>query len=185
MLKFAHLCIRHRRIVVLIWLVVAIGTLVVSLSVGSAYTTNYSLPGTESQRTLDLLTREFPAQSGDVDQIVFHTSSGSVDSPGVRNAITPLLEKVAHDPHVVDVISPYSDRGAVQVSKDRRTAFATINYAQPAAKLPPDTGKTVLDQISAVHVAGLEVAAGGQVIENAEGLNIGPATLVGVSRRAA
>ena len=76
--------------------------------------------------------------------------------------------------------APTRRRGAVQVSPDRTTAFATINYDQPANLLANDTGKPVLDQVNAVHVPGLQVAAGGQVIENAEGFSVGPATEVGV-----
>ena len=38
----------------------------------------------------------------------------------------------------------------------------------------------MLDAIKTVHVHGLTVAAGGQVIEQAEGFNVGPATAVGV-----
>src|SRR6202012_908887 len=36
------------------------------------------------------------------------------------------------------------------------------------------------DAIGKLHVPGLQIAAGGQVIENAEGFNVGPATAVGV-----
>ena len=68
----------------------------------------------------------------------------------------------------------------MQVSKDGHTAFATINYSKRANLLPDNTGKPVLNQIDAIHVPGLQIAAGGQVIEQAEGFNIGPATIVGV-----
>ena len=83
-------------------------------------------------------------------------------------------------PHVVSVVSPYTTAGAVEVSHDRQTAFATINYAKRANLLPDATGKPVLDAIDKIDVPGLKVAAGGQVIEQAEGFNIGPATSVGV-----
>jgi RND superfamily putative drug exporter len=68
----------------------------------------------------------------------------------------------------------------VEVSRDRRTAFATINYDKPANLVPADTGKPVLNQAKAIHVPGLTVAAGGQVIARAEGFSIGPATEIGV-----
>ena len=44
-------------------------------------------------------------------------------------------------PHVVSVLSPYTPAGVVQVSRDRRTAFATINYTKRANLLPNNTGK--------------------------------------------
>ncbi len=180
MLKVTRWCINHRGRVFLAWLAVAIITTVIAGAVGRNYATNFSLPGTESQRALDLLKREFPSQSGDVDTIVFHVTDGTIDSPHVRAAITKLLDEVRRDPHVISVLSPYDPRGAVEISPDRRTAFATINYDKPANQLPNATGKPVLDQVNAVDVPGLKVAAGGQVIASAEGFSIGPATEIGV-----
>ena len=179
MLKVTRWCIAHRGRVFLAWIAIAVITTAVASAAGRNYATNFSLPGTESQRALDLLKKEFPAQSGDVDTIVFHTATGTVDDPDVHSAITKLLDQVAHDPHVISVRSPFGPEGAVQVSQDRRTAFATINYNKPANLVPNDVGKPVLDQVGAVHVAGLKVAAGGQVIENAEGFTVGPATAIG------
>ena len=180
MLKLTRWCIRHRRTVFLLWVAIAVITTVVAGAVGRAYQTNFSLPGTETQRAYDLLNNEFKSASGDVDTIAFHVSNGTIDSPAVRSEISSLLTRVERAPGVVDVISPYTPRGALQVAPDRKTAFATVNYSKPASKLPTATGSTVLDEIAKVHVPGLTVAAGGQVIENAEGFSIGPATTVGV-----
>ena len=179
-MRLARWCIAHRGRVVAAWVAVAILTTFIASAVGRQYATNFTLPGTEAQRALDLLKAEFPAQSGDADTIVFHTSKGTVDSPAVRAAVSKLLAEVADDPHVVSVINPYSSRGAFEISRDGATAFATVNYDKPANQVPNAAGKPVLDQIAAVRVPGLKLAAGGQVIENAEGLNIGPATEVGV-----
>jgi putative drug exporter of the RND superfamily len=180
MLRLARWCIVHRRRVVVGWVAVAVMITALAGAVGRHYATNFSLPGTESQRASDLLTREFRTQSGDVDTIVLRVSRGTVDAPAVPAAIIPLLAHVRADPHVSAVINPYSARGSVQVSPNRMTAFATINYDKRANLLANKTGKPVLDQIEAVHVPGLKLAAGGQVIEQAEGFSIGPATAVGV-----
>ncbi len=179
MLKVTRWCLAHRGRVFVAWTAIAVITTAVASAAGRNYATNFSLPGTQSQRALDLLKKEFPAQSGDVDTIAFHTATGTVDDPDVQSAITKLLDKVEGDPHVVSVRSPFGPAGAVQISRDRRTAFATVNYNKPANLVPTDAGKPVLDQISAVHVPGLKVAAGGQVMENAEGFTVGPATLIG------
>ncbi len=181
MLGLSRWCIAHRRWVILGWIAIAIGTTVVAAVVGRQYANVFGLPGTETQRVADLLDSEFKAQSGDVDTIVFHTSRGTVTDPAVRAAIAPLLVAVTKMPHVVSVISPYTAAGAVQVSRDRQTAFATINYDKRPNLLPNNTGKPVLDAIKAIKVRGLQLAAGGQVIEQAQGFNIGPATSVGVA----
>ncbi len=180
MLGLARWCIAHRRTVVIAWIAIAILTSVIAQAVGRNYASNFTLPGTESQRASDLLSKEFKTQSGDVDTIVFHYSKGTIDSPQVTGAITPLLDKVAHEPHVVAVISPYTSAGSVQVSQDRSTGFATVNYSKRANLLPSTTGVPVLNAVKGIHVPGLQVAAGGQVIEQAEGFSVGPATEVGV-----
>ena len=180
MLSLARWCIAHRRRVVVAWVAVAVLASVVAHAVGPSYVTVFSLPGTESQRAVDLLKHEFKAQSGDADTVVFHVANGTIDSPAVRAAMTPLLARVRALSDVAGVVSPYSSRGAVQVSPDRMAAFATVNYDKPANVLANDTGKPLLAQVNAVRVPGLQVAAGGQVVENAEGFSVGPATEVGV-----
>jgi RND superfamily putative drug exporter len=180
MLGLARWCIAHRRRVVLAWIAVAVLVTVASHAVGPNYVTVYSLPGTQSQLAHNLLTKDFAAQSGDADAIVFHVSRGTIDSPAVRAAITPLIARVGALPHVTGVVSPYSAQGAAQVSSSHTTGFATVNYDEPANQLPTKAGAPLLADVKAVHVSGLEVAAGGQVIENAEGFSVGPATEVGV-----
>jgi RND superfamily putative drug exporter len=181
MIPFTRWCIRHGRLVVAAWVAIVIVTNVLSSAVGPQYATNFTLPGTQSQHVTDLLTSQFKAQSGDVDTIVFRYTRGRYNAPAVKPAIQALLAKVARDPHVVSVLSPYSPRArAVEVSRGGHVAFATVDYSKRANLLPDSTGKPVLAQVKAVHVPGLEVAAGGQVMEQAEGFNIGPATVVGV-----
>ncbi len=175
----ARWSIRNRRFVVIGWFAVAILTTVLATVVGRNYATNFSLPGTESQRAQSLLSREFSQQSGDLDTVVWHTSSGTVQSPAVRERLTSLLARARRMPHVVGVVSPYGPRGGLQISRDQRTAFAVVSYDKRANLLPDATGKPLLSAVGAVKLPGLQVAAGGQVIEQAEGFSVGPATAVG------
>src|ERR1700736_6867254 len=106
----------HRRLVVLGWIVALVGAFGASSAVGTNYSNSFSLKGTDSQRAVDLLKRDFPAQSGDSDQIVFHARSGSVTSAAVRARVTPVLARIARLPHVSGVVSPYSSAGTSAVS---------------------------------------------------------------------
>ena len=117
----------------------AVITTVIAGAVGRHYATDFSLPGTESQHVVDLLNGEFPAQSGDIDTIVWHTPSGTVDDANVRNQIEPLLAKATKMPHVVSVVSPYDQAGAVQVSKDgaRHLRSSTTTSARTCCPTTP------------------------------------------------
>ena len=70
----------------------------------------------------------------------------------MRAAIVPLLARVRQMPHVVGVTSPYTPAGAVAISRDRQTAFATINYDKRANLLPDKTGQPVLNAIKTIDV---------------------------------
>jgi RND superfamily putative drug exporter len=180
MLQLTRWCMAHRRRVVVAWVALAIAASALAQAIGREYTTDFSLPGTQSQRAADLLSHEFPAQSGDVDTIVLRVAHGTVLAPDVRGAVTGLLNRVRRLPHVAGVSGPYGPLGAVQVSANQMTAFATVNYDKRANLLPNATGTALLDQVKAVRVPGLQLAAGGQVVEQAEGFSVGPATTVGV-----
>jgi putative drug exporter of the RND superfamily len=176
----ARWCIVHRGRVVVVWLVAAVLATVAAQFVGPKYVGVFSLPGTQSQQAADLLSREFTTQSGDADAIVFHVSTGTIDSPGVRTAMAQLLTRVRALPHVAVVVSPYSSLGAAQISPNRMTAFAAITYDKAASLLPARVAVPLLNYINAVHVPSLQISAGGQLVEFAEGVSVGPATEVGV-----
>src|SRR6266545_3941358 len=107
MLKLTRWTIAHRRIVVVSWIVLAVGVLAVSQAVGKRNANNFSLPNTDSQRAADLLQGRFPTQAGDADQIVFQARTGKLTDASTRAAIAPVLVRIARLPHVAGVLSPY------------------------------------------------------------------------------
>src|ERR1700716_3275908 len=112
----------HRRLVVLGWIVALVGAYGASSAVGTNYSNSFSLKGTDSQRAVDLLKRNFPAPSGDSAQIVLHARTGIVTEPAVKARVAPVLAQIARLPHVSGVISPYSPAGARAVSRDGQIA---------------------------------------------------------------
>ncbi len=170
----------HRRVVLLGWIVALVGSFAASSAVGTNYSNSFSLKGTDSQRAVDLLKRDFPAQSGDSDQIVFHVHSGGVAEPAVRARVTPVLEQIARLPHVSGVVSPYSPAGARDVSRDGQIAFATVTFDQRANVLPKASVERVVAVAGSARSPQLEVQLGGQAIEQVEKVSLGTATAVGL-----
>ena len=178
--RLARLSIAHRRAVILTWVALLVGAGIVVSSVGTRYATDFSLPGSESQRALDMLKRDFPAQAGDSDQIVLHARAGKVTDAAVRSSVAPMLAKVAKLPHVTSVTSPYSAAGAKAVSKDGSIAFATVNFDQRANELPDAAVKRVISTAEAARSPGLQVELGGQAIQQVQRPALGAATSVGI-----
>ncbi len=180
MVSLARWSIGHRRAVVALWVVVLVAALGLSRAVGSHYVSNFSLPNTDSQRATDLLKKRFPAQAGDLDQIVFHTREGEVTDVPVRRAVASMLARVAALPHVTAVVSPYSAKGARAISSDRTIAFATVTFDKRANELPKAAIERVIHVAQSIRSPALQVELGGQAIEQTQAPSIGYSTAVGL-----
>jgi putative drug exporter of the RND superfamily len=182
MLKLTRWTIAHRRTVVLAWIAVLVGAIVVSSWAGGRYSTDFSLPNTDSERAVELLQERFPAQAGDSDQIVFRSRSGRVTDPSVRQAVEPMLERVADLPHVTDVVSPYETSGDGRaISQDATIAFATVTYDERANDLPLPAIERVVDAAQEVRSADLQVELGGPATQRTQEPSVGSATVIGLA----
>ena len=171
--------ISHRRIVVVSWIALALGVLAVSQAVGKRTSNNFSLPNTDSQRAFDLLQSRFPAQAGDVDQIVFRSRTGRLGDEAARAVIVPLLDRIARLPHVAGVVSPYAP-GAHAASKDGTIGFASVEFDERANQLPTSLIDRVIDSAGAARSPALQVELGGPAVRKAEQPSLGFATIVGI-----
>jgi RND superfamily putative drug exporter len=173
-------CFRHRRLVLAVWLVGLIGFTVVSQAAKTDFSSKFQLPNTPSSTALSLLQKQFPAVSGDSDQIVLHATQGTVTSPALETTAKKMLVAVAALPHVKSVTSPYTPTGAVQISKDGTIAFATVHFDDQAASLPKAAIKKVISVAQAADDASLHVELGGQAIEQAEQQSSSSSTGLGI-----
>jgi len=178
--RAARWATQHKRTVVLGWVAVLVVSTGISSAVGTSYTTNFSLGGTESQRATDLLKRDFPAQAGDEDAIVLHARQGKVTDAAIRDRVEPVLAKVAKLPHVTGVRSPYERSGAAAVSRDKTIAFATVTFDQRANALEKADIKRVISTAETARSDRLQVELGGQAIQQAQEVSLGFATVIGL-----
>ena len=146
--RVASWCVRHRRRVLVGWVVVVVAALGAMSGIGTRAANQFSLGGTESQRAQDLLTRAFPAQSGDVDQVVFRARQGRITDPAVRARIAPVLSRIRRLPHVSAVTGPYAN-GTAQISSNGRIAFATVIFDEQAPALSKSTVGRVISTAQA------------------------------------
>ncbi|HWM97591.1 MAG TPA: MMPL family transporter, partial [Streptosporangiaceae bacterium] len=128
----------------------------------------------------NLLEKAFPGHAGDQDTIVWRASHGTVRTPAVRAEITAMLGKVAAAPAVASVISPYSARGAGQVSRSGTIAYATVVFDAPQSSLPVPDVTRVVHLAEAARAPGVQVDIGGPAVENALRPSVGISAGVGV-----
>ncbi|MFD4609095.1 MMPL family transporter [Streptomyces sp. NPDC058451] len=183
MAALARWCVRHRLVVVLLWLL-AFGGITAAASVtGSAYSNDYEVPGTESGRATQLLKEGFPGLGGDSDTVVWHTASGTVRAPDVEQTMTRTLDRIAALPQVASVTSPYTDQGVQgsdQISHDGRTAYATVTFTRPSQDITKPQAAAVVEAAKAAGTDGLQVELGGSAISLTAASGDHTAEIVGV-----
>ena len=141
--RIAAACVGHRRRVLIAWVLLLVAMVGVSSGLGTRQADNFSLGGTESQRAQDLLERDFPGRSGDVDQIVFHAQRGSITDRAMRDRIATVVARTARLPHVTGVVSPFA-AGSGAISRDGRIAFATVSFDKQAGEFPKSAAQRVV-----------------------------------------
>jgi putative drug exporter of the RND superfamily len=180
MSSLARWCFRRRWLVFAAWLLALVLLTAVSRAAGISYATGVTLPNSPSAQALAILSRDFPAASGDADQIVVEVKTGSVTSAPVRSAVETMLAKVQKLPRVASVASPYGPYGASQVSRDGKIAFATVNFDAQAQDLPDNAVNAVVQTAQAAQGPNLKVELTGQAIENVQSYPSSNGTLLGV-----
>ncbi len=165
MAALARWCFQHRKIVLPAWLVALVLVGGIARTAGSSYTNNFSFPSTDSSRALDIVKANFPAQSGDSDQIVVQAKSGTLHTPEVGAALNELLGRVEQLPFVTGVTSPYSSG---LISTNGKVGLATVQLAAQAQNISSDQAKQLIKTAQAVNPDVLNVQLGGAAVQQGE-----------------
>jgi putative drug exporter of the RND superfamily len=168
MRRFATWTTGHRKTVIIGWILALIVIGGIAGNVGSDFSEEFKLPASDSTEAYELLEDSFPQQSGGTATIVFKADEG-VESPAVKKKMEGVFKQVEGEPHVTEVASPYGEGGgAGAIAKDGKIAYATIQYDVAGNKLNKDSTERIIKTAQGASGSGLEVALGGQPIEEAK-----------------
>jgi putative drug exporter of the RND superfamily len=147
---------RHRRMVIAGWLVALVAVAIGNHALGGVYSDTLTIPGSTAQQGLDVLRAHDKAAGGTSGQVVFVSTSGPVSAQ--KTAVEQTRANLEHLPHVLAVSDPLSQG---TVSKDGKTAYATINFDTN----PQGLGESYVSKVDAAAApardAGLHVSYGG------------------------
>ena len=179
--RLGRLAFRRRGVVASVWVVLLAALVTAVLSAGTAPTTGVSIPGTESQKALDALAREFPQASGASGTVVVRAPEGqTVTSPENQATVAAVVQEAATLPGVVGAIGPEQSKS---VSQDGRYALVTVQFAKTSDELTPEQ-RTAYEELGEDAPAGWTVAAGGEPlmtepeIGSTEGIGVAIALVV-------
>ena len=96
-----RLAVRHRIVVVLAWLAVLVVLVALAGRTGQETSDNLALPGTDSQRATDLLTKRFPNQANGTNPIALQVPAGQkLTGSTYKDAIDDVVTAYGKDPAV-------------------------------------------------------------------------------------
>src|SRR3712207_2435591 len=151
--RLGRFAARHPWRVVVVWVLVAVATVMLNRSYGGETDDSFRLPGAESQRGAEAIEERFPQQSLFTSNVILHAEEG-LTGPEARAAVTEAVAQLSRQPHVVAVTDPYEPRGST-LSEDGTTAFVTIGYDNEAIGLAERNAAEVATR--AVRDAGIQV----------------------------
>ena len=156
-------CSDHRRLVVVGWVVAIAALAVLAASVKKPTTNSVTVPGTESQRAIDLLNQKFPGAGGAQAQVVFSVRApGTLTDPAHRQAIETTLTQLRNLPQAVSVTDPFKTG---TIARDGRIAFAVVGYPVAVADVSSHSQAALLASGGPAKAAGITVNFGGQVAQ--------------------
>ncbi|MET7865729.1 MMPL family transporter [Micromonospora taraxaci] len=154
--------LRRRRLVVALWLVVLVVAGLAAATLRGPTASNFTMPGTESQRALDLLAEQFPAASGATGTITVKApADGQLATPEGQGVVQELVQEASTLPGVVGAVNPFQV-GAV--TPNGRYALVQVQFATGGDEVTDDQ-RTAYEEVGAAAKAqGWQVAPGGEVL---------------------
>jgi RND superfamily putative drug exporter len=163
MRSIARFCYRRRRYVLAAWVALLVGLFAASSAFAEEFTTEFELPGSESQDAIDLLEESGVAErTGIQGQVVFEADQ-DINDPAVREAAEALLAEIDSGIEGVDVVSPYEPGNEHQVSDDGRIAYAELNFSDRDYEAYVDDADVIKDMRDEAELDGLRVEFGGDM----------------------
>ena len=149
----------RRGVVASAWFVLLAVLAGVLLTLGSAPTSSVTIPGTESQRALEALAREFPQASGASGTVVVRAPEGqTLVAPASKAVVDDVVARAEKVPGVVGAMSPFDTRA---ISPDGRHGLVTVQFDRTADELSADQ-RAAYEALGDDVPAGWAVAAGGE-----------------------
>lgn len=161
---------------VLAWLLILGASIVAGLTAPAAPDDDFSMPGTESQKTFELMQERFPgltAEAGGATMVFVAPDGKDVTAQPYASAIDSAARRIAAGGGQVAKVSDLT------VSDDKSAAYVSVTYKVAASKVTADSRTELLTAGDAAEKSGLTVDAGGDALES--GGPTGVAELIAIS----
>src|SRR5215218_2335677 len=158
----ARACVRHKWIVMGVWLALLVVINGVAGGVGADYRTDFTLPDSETKDVQELLEANAPNAAGFEATIVAkYTGEGGVNNPQVQEVLTAISDFAASQDGVT-AVTPYDNPS--QISPDGTIAFTQLEVRDRGFQEVTDLGNAIEEfGEEQTAVDGLQIEYGGDL----------------------
>jgi len=173
-MALARACFRHRRLVLLSWIVAIVVAGTAAGIVGSDLNGDPEAPASESRDGIELLQERFGGVGAGAQGSIVFQADGGVDDPEVQAAVEELFAQ-AEELEGIQVTSPYEPGAVGQISSEGdlagEVAYARVEISEDVEWADAgELGRELADRAEQLEseVPGLRVEIGGEVLAGFE-----------------
>lgn len=150
------------------------------LSMGTDFSEETSMPGTESAEAMEVLGKEFTGgeQSGEAYIVMKAKGNEALDSEENSAVIQKLLNAIKKDDAVKSVATP-TELG--NINPDKQIGYAVVTYASHADGVSQESKDIVEESIEITRDAGIQTGLSGSVDFEVTKAGGGPGEILGIS----
>ena len=157
--RVGRACTRHRWRTVFAWIAVVVALVIVGRLAGGESYDRISTPGSDSKKSIELLSETFPAQAGGSMMVIFHSPTGTLADPIAAAAMNSALDRLG----ALDGVTQPIPAAVLQTSADGTIATTTIRFEQESRELGTTAYGLVKDATSIASDAGVQVEFAGEL----------------------
>jgi len=173
-MALARACFRHRRLVLISWIVAIVVAGTAAGIVGSDLNGDPEAPASESRDGIELLQERFGGVGAGAQGSIVFQADGGVDDPEVQAAVEELFAQ-AEELEGIQVTSPYEPGAVGQISSEGdlagEVAYARVEISEDVEWADAgELGRELADRAEQLEseVPGLRVEIGGEVLAGFE-----------------
>ena len=141
---------------------------------------SFDIPGTDSQKALDLLQEHQPSLAGVSATVVFSTTNGKLDTPAREQQIEKTLAKIKQLDGVTAASNPLDPKDPA-LAPDGQVAISTVEYKVTAGELTKQYGLDLEQAGKIGNGDGVTVSMSGAVIDAAQVQTAPIGELIGIA----
>lgn len=173
--KMGRWAFKNRKKVLASWLIVIVVLIALMSAFRQPVSTQFSIPGTEAQETIDTLSKKFPAVSGASGRVVFAAPKGKTIAD-YQVVIEQTVTKIAKTKNVIAALSPFQTRS---ISPDGRVAIVQVQFGVDRGSIDQEMSDAIMATLSVPRTAGLQAEVSQDILGQPEPKLVGIGEILG------